>query len=169
MTMYNTLFDSNPYANVLLMALGITQEDVPRFRDCYLDESGDIVIFTRTGGRIRTMYENKQCARQHYPEYFNDSANEPKGPWNANLRTLDGFKYELEDSVDPTYARFYFTPPPALAEALGQIATEQRNCDPRIAFRKLMSDIRSGEDSPETERALDVSRSIFGATYRGLR
>lgn len=167
MTMYNTLFDTNPYTNVLLMALGITQADVPAFRDCYLDDNGDIVIFTRTGGRNRDMYEDGQRARQRYPEYFDGSANDPKGPWNADLRLLDGFKCDADDEFDHTYARFYFAPPAALADALKEIAQKQGNNDPNAAFRKLMSDIQNSEVTPDTERALNVSKRIFSAIYRG--
>ena len=56
MSLYNALFGTNPFANALLMALGITASDVPRFRDCYLDDDGKIVIFTRTGGGNRILH-----------------------------------------------------------------------------------------------------------------
>jgi hypothetical protein len=98
MSLYNALFGKNPLSGMLLAALGVTEADVPRFRDCYLSEEGDIVIHTRTGGGNRDWYDGP-----------NDD--NPGGPWNSTLRALPGFKYDADDTFDRTYANFHFAVP----------------------------------------------------------
>ena len=53
MSLYNAIFGVNPYTGGLLAILGIEASAVPRFRDCYVDGEGRIVIYARTGGANR--------------------------------------------------------------------------------------------------------------------
>lgn len=109
MSLYTMLFGTNSLADVLLACLGISREDVPRFRDCYLD--GDlIVIHTRTGGGNRDYYDSEHECRANYPDYF-DGQDDPSGPWNDDLRALPTYLYDEDDDFDCTYADFYFSIP----------------------------------------------------------
>jgi hypothetical protein len=81
-------FGVHAKSHVILKALGITPGDIPRFRDCYLDE-GKIVIHTRTGGGNLEEYEEE----------------------NENLTQIPGYLYDEDDNFDSTYANFYYTYP----------------------------------------------------------
>lgn len=98
MSFYNMLFGVNSAAPVLLATLGLTLNDVPRFRDCYIDGE-HIVIHTRTGGHRARRHPARPSARleqddgrQLRPAYANRrggaSANS-QGPMNNEpSRTL---------------------------------------------------------------------------------
>lgn len=111
MSMYNMLFGTNPAADKLLAALGTTKDEVPRFRDAYLDEDG-IVIYTRTGGNNRDAYEDEAT----YREYFGVTDDAPIGPFNSDLYRLPGFIRDEDDDFDNTYAYFHYTVPDAFME-----------------------------------------------------
>jgi hypothetical protein len=86
--MYNMLFGKNPDTKTILSALSLTELDVERFRDCWIDGKEDkIVIYTRTGGGNREDYPNS--ALVNHPLYL----------------------YDEDDDFDPTYAYYYFAIP----------------------------------------------------------
>lgn len=145
MSLYNALFGTNPYANALLMVLGTTSGNVPRFRDCYLNDDGKIVIFTRTGGGNREDYDSE----------------------NEALHNLPGFISDEDDDFDCTYAKFTYEPPQDLADVLAEIAEKQGHKDPMGAFNKLIADLQSDIDTPEVRRAKEVGEKIFGAVEDG--
>ena len=62
MSLYNMLFGVNSAAPVLLATLGLTESDVPRFRDCHLNGE-QIVIYTRTGGGNRAVARTTRASR----------------------------------------------------------------------------------------------------------
>src|SRR5215469_975950 len=103
MSLYNMLFGFNPYARMLLKMLNVDVIQIPRFRDCFLNTDGVIVIFTRTGGGNREYYENAT------PE-------NPEGPWNSDLRKLRGYLGDEDDSYDGTYAHFFYKVPEEYAD-----------------------------------------------------
>ena len=55
MSLYNMLFGSNPLSTVLLGTLGLTKQDVGRFRDCFISD-GKIAVYTRNGGGNRECF-----------------------------------------------------------------------------------------------------------------
>lgn len=71
MSLYNILFGCNSESAVILKMLGLTMDDVGRFRDCFV--SGDeICVYTRNGG------VNRGCWHESDPEYGSPMcANEP--------------------------------------------------------------------------------------------
>lgn len=114
MSLYNLLFGVNSLAPILLKHLGLSEDDIPRFRDCYLD--GDqIVIYTRTGGGNRDFYEDEETCRSNYPEYFQKKEDAPKGPWNADLRKSKYYQSDEDDDFDSTYAYFRFRVPETIS------------------------------------------------------
>lgn len=165
MSFYNLLFGKNPLSEIVLKSLGISEGDVPRFRDAYIDsETNLLVIHTRTGGGNREYYESEDSCRENYPEYF-DGDNSPNGPWNSDLYALPGFVYSEDDDFDSTYANFFYKIPESFApifETLTNIAfgSEQSPAD---KWQSLIRDLESGQKTPETERALEVSKSLFNS------
>jgi hypothetical protein len=123
MSLYHMLFGTNPASNVLLACLGITPQQIPRYRDCYIDkERMQIVIYTRTGGGNRDYYESEQSCRQNYPENFEAGQEAPNGPWNVDLRAVEGFVSDEDDDFDCTYAHFYYQFPAQYVEELTALA-----------------------------------------------
>lgn len=167
MSLYNALFGKNKYGNALLAILGLTESDVPRFRDCYLDEKGRIVIYTRTGGGNRKAHDSEELCRESYPEYFDGGEDDPSGPWNSDLRAVPGFLFDKDDDFDCTYASFYFNPPEGFNDALKEIWNGQGEYDPSGAFAALIAAMQSGENTPETRKAEEIGKRIFGAIERG--
>lgn len=92
--MYNTLFGKNPASEIVLAILkseGL--DDIPRFRDAYIEENEAkgyyFVIMTRTGGGNREDYEIENDAMAAHPLYVEDH----------------------DDGFDVTYAYFKFRVP----------------------------------------------------------
>ena len=90
MSMYNLLFGENASADDLLKALGLTRDDVPRYRDCYIQD-GHIVVLTRTGGGNRDDYEFE----------------------NLQMTGVPGYLYDHDAEFDYTYAEFHYEIPKA--------------------------------------------------------
>ncbi len=115
--MYNMLFDTNPIAPLLLSTLGLTQEQIGRFRDCFL--SGDqIAIYTRMGGGNREYWEDKIAFLQKLPGYLRDE----------------------DDDFDSTYATFYFS----LPEKYGWLAAlGEEEFQPDKRWKEKLNEIKT--------------------------
>lgn len=94
MSLYNMLFGEYPAASILLGILGLTREQVPRYRNCFVHE-GHIVVHTRTGGGNREYYEEK-------------NPDNKDGPWNSTLQENEFYVTDSDDDFDCTYANFLF-------------------------------------------------------------
>lgn len=163
MSLYNMLFGVNPAGGLVMQALGITPDDVPRFRDAYFDAEKDrLVIHTRTGGGNRDYYECEERCRDNYPEYFGEEQ-ELSGPWNADIRKLPGFLYDEDDDFDSTYADWFFSVPEAFKPIFATLKEIGASQDEKLAERwqRVLEDLRSGEKSPEADRALVVGEQIM--------
>lgn len=135
MSLYNTLFGVNSAAPLMLATLGLTANDVPRFRDCYID--GDrIVIYTRTGGGNRDFYGSEEECRANYPEYF-DGKEAPTGPWNSTLTENAYYLYDEDDDFDSTYACFYFKFPEEYAADLKALVESSETHKPSEKWKTL--------------------------------
>lgn len=125
----------------LLEALGIPKDGVPRPRGVGVQD-GKIIIHTRTGGGNREYYDSESICRANYPEYFKGGSNyeeqlksfqngekyqfddfspipepeEPKGPWNDDLRANQYYISDEDDDFDSTYANFWFKIPQHLLD-----------------------------------------------------
>jgi hypothetical protein len=126
MSFYNTLFGRSPLAPALLKILGLTSNDIPRYRDAYLNGDGTrIVIYTRTGGGNRAYHNSEESCRSCYPDYFTGEGEDPTGPWNSDLQAHPQFVTDYDDSFDSTYAYFEFKVPDEWADDLKALATQQ--------------------------------------------
>ena len=152
MSLYNLIHGHNPIAPLLLHALG--NPEVPRYRDCYLDDER-IAIYTRTGGGNRDAYESEERCRANYPEYF-EGDDPVTGPWNADLRALSGYIYDDDDEFDSTYATFYFKIPEhfaGLIKTLHEIGAGREE-KPADAWQRVLADLSAGKKTPEVVRAI---------------
>jgi hypothetical protein len=163
MSLYSALFGTNPLAQIVLTALGTTEDEVPRFRDAYFDAQNDrLVIHTRTGGGNRPYYESEDRRRDEDPEAF-EGDEPPTGPWNADLRLLPGFIYDRDDDFDSTYADFFFKVPAPFKpifdglKALGA----GKDMSPAERWQTVLSALQSGASTPDTDRALKIGEAIM--------
>jgi hypothetical protein len=138
MSLYNSLFGINDKTAVLLNCLEINIKDVPRFRDCYIDDT-HIVIHTRTGGGNREYYENEETCRKNYPEYFDGKDKPPAGPWNAGLRASPYYDFDKDDEYDCTFANFYFKFPEEIRSDLEALAKRCPDQKPSEKWKALFS------------------------------
>lgn len=105
MSMYNMLFGQNPASALLLSMLHITQDDVGRFRDCYLQRDPvtqklRIVVYTRNGGGNREYYAEVTEALRAHPEY----------------------SWDEEDEGDDTYTSYFFKVPESVLPVVEELA-----------------------------------------------
>jgi hypothetical protein len=124
--LYNTLFGQHANADRLLQLLGLTRDDVPRFRSCYWNGE-HIVIHTRTGGGNREEYEDQ----------------------NDMLTLVSGYVRDEDDDFDPTYADFYFNPPAEAAEALKALPAE---ITPAEQWQRLFAALDSAKSKSSTRK-----------------
>ena len=95
MSLYNMMNGVSPAAFAVLPMLGKHPDEYPRFRDCFLaDEeypeyNNYIHIYTRTGGANRGDYQKQ----------------------NQEMREMEGFVIDFDDSFDSTYASWVFKVP----------------------------------------------------------
>lgn len=153
MNLYNMMFGYSPLAGITLSALNLTPNDIPRFRDAYFDaEENRLVVYTRTGGGNREYYGGRGG-------YDNE---EYEGPFNEDLEAHPNYISDEDDDFDSTYAYFYF----AIPEEFSPIFTTfkdlgaGKDLNPTEKFAKMIEDLESGNSTPETERALEVGKSI---------
>lgn len=155
MSFYNLVHGVNPHAAILLGMLGLTSTtQVPRFRDCYWNGEY-ICLYTRTGGGNRAYYEAEASRRAHADEADPDLS----GPYNADLRQLPGFAWDEDDDFDPTYATFYFRPPPAFARALQALRAE--DATPAQKWSRFLSELSSGDATPQITRVLETMKPML--------
>ena len=160
MSLYNLLHGENQSADLLLGLLGITREDVPRYRDCWFDGKR-IVIHTRTGGGNRDFYEHPDVCRENFPEYFEDGKDHPSGPWNCDLRKLPTFQFDTDDDGDSTYANFSFDIPESMAWVIPLLSVEGRTAADKWneVFRRMNEP--DALTDPQIKRASDALRPMF--------
>jgi hypothetical protein len=89
MSLYNTLFNASRIAPLLLRVLGLTIDNIVRFRDAFLTDDNLIAIYTRLGGGNRGDYQCTIQKLRSHPNYIRDE----------------------DDDFDCTYATFYFSIP----------------------------------------------------------
>ena len=155
MSLYNALFGVNPYAGLLLGFLGTSHDQVPRFRDCYI-EDGRIVLYTRMGGGNRGHWD--------YSETEEGPDCECPGCIAENyLPTLPGYLYNEDDDFDCTYASYYYEPEPEVADLVSQLEGIGGGNNPGEQWQKLFADMGARKDTPQIARALEVGKPIIEA------
>jgi hypothetical protein len=124
MSLYNMVFGYNPLAAALLGMLKVKHEDIPRFRDCFLNKDGtEIIIHTRTGGGNRKEYQSQ----------------------NDAMAFIKGYNRDEDSNFDNTYANFYYEVPeqyrfmiPALKDMVSSKAPEER-------WQELFKSLENGD------------------------
>jgi hypothetical protein len=153
MSLYNMMFGNNPLAGVTLGALNLSPNDIPRFRDAYYEaDENRLVIYTRTGGGNREYYGE--------PDGYDNADYE--GPFNSDLEAHPEYISDEDDDFDATYAYFYFNIPESFAPIFNTFKElgAGQDLNPTEKFAKMIEDLQSGNTTPETERALEVGKSI---------
>lgn len=167
MSLYNLLHGQNVAAPLLLSILGLTPSSVPRYRDCWWTGT-EIAIYTRTGGGNRDFYENIDSARANYPEYF-EGKDDPKGPWNDDLRALNTFVRDEDDDYDCTYATFYFRVPETLSWVIPHLTAETQTPSDKweSVFAKLNAP--DAKSDPAIQKMLNVFEPIIRKINEDLK
>ena len=88
MSLYNMVNGFNPACVLIMPMLGRTQDEYPRFRDCFVTEEKNIAIYTRVGGG------NRNC-----------------GYGEEELYEDENFLTTYDDEYDSTYATYEFKVP----------------------------------------------------------
>lgn len=129
------MFGVNSMAPVLLKIIGLDANDVPRFRDAFI-QGEYIVVHTRSGGGNRDFYESLETCRENYPEYFTGE-DYPDGPWNYNLTCNQYYSHDEDDDFDSTYANFYFDFPSEYADDLKALSESNPTYTPSDKWQML--------------------------------
>ena len=120
MSMYNMIHGQNPLSVIYLKMLGLSPDDVGRFRDCYLN-GDEIAVYTRNGGGNRESYEEVFAELEEHENYLRDE----------------------DDEFDCTYATIYFSIP-AQYEAdvlMIKLAIDQNTVPPDEKWQILMKSL----------------------------
>lgn len=120
MSMYNMLFGVNEKSEFLLKCLGLTKNDIPRFRDCFIFNNS-ICIYTRTGGGNREEYEDENNNLCCHPNYINDE----------------------DDEMDCTYANFFFSFPDDFKDDLKALSENDKSHIPSEKWKKLFDHLEN--------------------------
>ncbi len=114
MTMYGLMFGQNPASDAILATLGLRQEDVGRFRDCFVCK-GEIAVYTRNGGG------NRECSGGQ-SDVDRDGDCVCVGCQMQNvIPKHSNYLRDEDDSFDSTYATIYYSFPTEFAEELKQL------------------------------------------------
>jgi hypothetical protein len=100
----------------LLLALGLTLWDIPRFRHIEVDED-HIVVTTRAGGENREAYADDWALLRRHACYMDD----------------------FDDEDDSTYAYVYFRFPAEVASVLEKIAATTDPDAQAHAYQELLA------------------------------
>lgn len=129
----------NQASGLLLAMLGLNQDQCGRFRDCYLNESGDrILVYTRNGGGNRETY-------------MPDFSGHPL------------FVKDYDDDFDCTYATLEFKVPDEFKEVCKELADKTDTRTGADKFKATLEALQSGKETASTKKALEVGKQIFGA------
>ncbi len=159
MSLYNLVHGENPFSSVLLAMLGITRNDVPRYRDCFW--TGEhIAIHTRTGGGNRDSYDSPESRREAYPEIYDTEEAVNAGPFNRDLQALPTYVRDEDDDFDSTYATFYFTVPEAVAWVIPQL--QAADATPAQKWHAALDKLKTADESdPQVKRIMGTMRPLF--------
>jgi hypothetical protein len=148
MSLYNALFGVNPHAGLLLRFLGVSYADVPRFRDCYLNEDAtEIIILTRTGGGNREDYAMA----------------------NSFLRSIEGFIQDDDLPTDSTYNQFRYKVNESLEEFCTALKYHGGTGNAEAKWKDLFAALEKKDTSdPAVQRAMAVGKQIMEAIQEKL-
>lgn len=141
--LYKRMFDGTAPTDIVLAAIGLSIDNIPRFRNLTLSKNtGHVVIRTRTGGGNRDFYQSEELYRENYPEDFEEGNTAYTGPWNDDLMQNPNYVSNEDDNFDNTYAYFFFQFPAEYASDLKAIAEEQHDYQPSQNWRQLVEKVK---------------------------
>ena len=127
MSLYNTLFGTNPAAKFLLASLEKGYDDFGRFRDAFYEQKDDgtgvIIVYTRCGGGNREDYEYVFNEMETHPQYLTN----------------------YDDDYDSTYAYIEFLAPDSVNEFFKDVNAEQFE---RVGerFKREIAEMEAGKE-----------------------
>lgn len=136
MSLYNMVHGESPIASVILAILGVTRDEIPRYRDTRYDGE-HFIILTRTGGGNREEYEVD----------------------NLWLTTLDGYVSDQDADFDSTYAEFRYEVPADFSHLLEKLKTfiDTKSVDEK--WMETFEALKNPSD-PRTVRMVDQFSGI---------
>jgi hypothetical protein len=160
MSLYNLLHGVNPFSALYLAMIGLKIEDVPRFRDVYLDgEPGArrIGVHTRMGGGNRGHWD---VVKEYEP---GPDCPCPGCRAQHVLARHPLYLYDRDDEFDSTYADYFFRVPDAFAETVEElVGLGGQTNPPAEAWERLFKKLRDGDpDDPEVKHAASVMEPII--------
>lgn len=122
--LYNALFGMNPDRDKLMEIVGVSSGDFYRFRDCYLNQEGNVTVHTRGGGGNREDHGDPE-------DEFGDNPN---------------FLGAEDDDFDCTYLNYFFKVP---EEAKSLVEGIEPSMPPAEKWELLISGLmKSNEAKP---------------------
>jgi hypothetical protein len=152
MGLYNIVHGTNPFAPMLLIALGFEKfTDVGRFRDAFVT-NGEIAVYTRNGGGNRRCIHNAKDKDCGQPDCYACVINHrlPKHP--LYLRDKD-------DNFDNTYATVYFKLPPQYAESLRTLDIGE--FDPDNRWKQAINRVQRGELNEQEKKTMEELAKVL--------
>lgn len=131
MSLYNSIMGVNPATFLILPMLGRHPDEYPRFRDCFVNEEKQIVVFTRVGG-----------------------GNRGEGFGEEKLYKDPNFVKTYDDDFDCTYGYYIFNVPNEWKEDFDHIMKKEKFSQSYIeqmikVFPKLEEKLKTMYDSIE--------------------
>ena len=165
MSLYNAIFRKNPLSKILLGLIGLTEKDFYRFRDCYLNEDGNISVYTRGGGGNRECfcgeYSKDECT-------VIDSDNNRHTPgcvclFHAANQLHPNYLNDFNDDFDNTYASFIFSIPESgkyVIDVFKEANVGNRNPEKmwKVLFEKLD---KCDKNDPYVKRATEIGKTLI--------
>lgn len=146
MSLYNTLFDENPDAAVLIGMIGLNKEIFGRYRNIFLNKAGDkIIVYTRCGGGNRKDYDRVFEMMKRHPNYLRD----------------------YDDKHDPTYAYFEFSVPDRYKETAQHMKPDKEPLTVWEQFQDHMKKSNENPDGPEAEKDRIIAEKLMKAMENG--
>jgi len=143
MSLYNLMHGVNPFSGILLSTLGLTPDDVGRFRDVSIQEKGGklrISVYTRNGGGNRDDYQEVFDELEKHPNYLCD----------------------FDDSFDCTYATIEFSIPEKHLDLVSHIhgMTEDKR-SPKEKMGDLLTKLQTGDkNDPEIRTFMEKMKPV---------
>ena len=146
MSLYNQLLGVNPLSRGLMQLVDLDLDDFPRFRDTFVVKEGEklvLGVYTRIGS----------CYRNEYHEAY------------EKLEAHPAFVRVADDSMDRTFATFYFELSPEKVKGIEEVLDMLLKVPPPWErFKALVAKLGdpSAKEDPEVKRAMEVGKRIFG-------
>lgn len=151
MSMYNIMNKgSNENAHEILNMIGLTEKDIPRYRDVSLwNNNTEIRVIARVGGGNR----------QDYQEEIN------------TLKQNEFYLKDIDDDFDSTYAYIFFKVPTECLETVKNMKTDERTIKQKTddaikEFEKMTPEELSNHPLTQILRQIERGDAPSGTIFR---